>query len=147
MVLDAGRTTGSDEAAIFASIGITRSVAPALWHSASGRLVCPGFPPCLSARRSPERNARSLCLPSGRGCAVQRAPLLLCNVRSDSSRRVLSPMQAKISDQEDRQTRQAARSSRSSTRTAKGSKRQGGMNECILSATLAFRRIEESRHL
>src|SRR6266404_4239470 len=60
-----------------------------------------------------------VCHP-GRGCAVQSAPLLPCIDRNDSSHRVLSPMQAKTSDQEDRQTRRAARSSRSSTRTAKG---------------------------
>ena len=63
------------------------------------------------------------CQP-GRGCAVQWTPLRPCNGRSDSSQGLLSPMQAKTSDQEDRQTRRAERSSRSSTRTAKGSKRR-----------------------
>ena len=53
-----------------------------------------------------------VCHP-GRGCAVQYAPLLPCNDRKDSSHRVLSPMQAKTSDQEGRQARPAERSSRS----------------------------------
>ena len=57
---------------------------------------------------------------TGRGRAVQRAPLRPCNGRKDSSHRVLSPRQAKTSDPEDRQTRRAERSSRSSTRTGKG---------------------------
>src|SRR4029450_8412180 len=64
-----------------------------------------------------------VCHP-GRGCAVQRAPLLPCNGRNDLSQWVLSPMQATTSGQEDRQARPAERSSRSSTRTANGSKRE-----------------------
>src|SRR6476660_5486723 len=53
----------------------------------------------------------------GRGCAVQQAPLPPCNDRNVSLHRVLLPMQAKASDQEDRQARQPERSSRSSTRS------------------------------
>jgi hypothetical protein len=52
-----------------------------------------------------------VCQP-GRGCAAQSSPLLPCNGRNDSSHRVLSPMQAKTSDQEDRQARRTKRSSR-----------------------------------
>src|SRR5262245_23101758 len=60
----------------------------------------------------------------GLGCAVQWGARPPCNDRNVCLHRVLLPMQAKASDQEDRRARRAKRSSRSSTRTANGIKRQ-----------------------